>query len=132
MVSGDWTPHRRDDGELLGWIHPEGDHWVAVDVLGRPASAPTEWLDAEAALEQHGIAWLAEPWMLEGEGDRALRVRILEVTPDEDGVPGRIVVKVDDFGDMTRPATAQFVLGWPIPERLRPPRGDDPDPREVP
>jgi hypothetical protein len=129
MVSGDWTPHRRDDGELLGWIHPEGDDWVAVDVLGRPASDPTEWLEAEDALEQHGIAWLADPWMLEGEGERPLRVRVLEVTPDHDGVPGRIVVKIDDFGDMTRPAAAQFVLAWPLPDRLRPPRDDDPDAR---
>jgi len=131
MPRPDWTPHRRDDGELLGWIHPEGDDWVAVDVLGRPASVPTEWLDAEAALEEHGIAWLADPWMLEGEGDRPLRVRILEVTPDEESVPGRIVVKVDDFGDMTRPATAQFVHPRPIPDRLRPPRDGDPDPRTI-
>lgn len=129
MPRPDWTPHRRDDGELLGWIHPDGDDWVAVDVLGRPVSAPIEWLDAEAALEDHGIAWLADPWMLEGEDERALRVRILEVTPDEEGAPGRIVVKVDDFGDMTRPATARFVLAWPIPARLRPPQDGDPDPR---
>lgn len=100
------TPHRRDDGELLGWIHPEGADWVAVDVLGRRVSGPGEWLDAEAALEEHGIAWLADPWMLEGVDDLPLRVRIVEVTPDEDGAPGRIVVKIDDFGDMTRPATA--------------------------
>ena len=131
MPRPDWTPHRRDDGELLGWIRPDGDLWVAVDVLGRPASGATEWLDAEAALEEHGIAWLADAWMLEGEGDRPLRVRILEVTPDGDGVPGRIVVKTDDFGDMTRPATAQFVLAWPIPHRLRPPCAGDPDPREI-
>ncbi|WP_315106484.1 hypothetical protein [uncultured Microbacterium sp.] len=126
-----WTPHRRDDGELLGWIHPEGEDWIAVDVLGRRVSGPGEWLDAEAALEDHGIAWLADPWMLEGEGERPLRVRILEVTPDEEGTPGRIVVKVDDFGDMTRPATAQFILPWPLPARLRPPRADDPDPRTI-
>ncbi|MFJ2552154.1 hypothetical protein [Microbacterium sp. NPDC087591] len=129
MTRSDWTPHRRDDGELLGWIHPVGELWAAVDVLGRPASPATEWLDAEAALDDRGIAWLADPWMLEGEAERPLRVRILEVTPDDDGVPGRIVVKVDDFGDMTRPATAQFVVEWPIPARLRPPRAGDPDPR---
>ena len=131
MTRPDWTPHRRDDGELLGWIHPAGDDWVAVDVLGRPASAPSDWLDAEAALEERGIAWLADPWMLEGEADRPLRVRILEVTPDEEGTPGRIVVKVDDFGDMSRPATARFTLSWPIPDRLRPPRADDTDPRTI-
>ena len=127
MTRSDWTPHRREDGELLGWIHPKGDDWAAVDVLGRPASAATEWLDAEAALEEHGIAWLADAWMLEGEGERPLRVRIVEVTPDDDGAPGRIVVKVDDFGDVTRPPTQQFVLPWPIPDRLRPPRDGDPD-----
>jgi len=131
MPRPDWTPHRRDDGELLGWIHPAGDDWVAVDVLGRPASGPTGWLDAEAALEEHGIAWMAAPWLVKGCGVRPLRVRILEVTPDEDGAPGRIVVKIDDFGDMTRPATAPFVLAWPIPDRLRPPRADDPDPRTL-
>ncbi|MBO0980888.1 hypothetical protein [Microbacterium sp. SD291] len=131
MPRPDWTPHRRDDGELLGWIHREGEEWVAVDVLGRAVAAPTEWLDAEEALEEHGIAWLADPWMLEGEADRPLRVRILEVTPDEEGAPGRIVAKVDDFGDMTRPATAQFVLPWPVPDRLRPPRAGDPDPRTI-
>lgn len=131
MPHADWTPHRRDDGELLGWIHPDVDDWVAVDVLGRPVSEPGDWLDAEAALEEHGIAWLADPWMLEGEAARPLRVVLLEVTPDEDGAPGRIVVKVDDFGDMTAPPTARFTLPWPLPARLRPPRAGDPDPREI-
>ncbi|WP_455903747.1 hypothetical protein [Microbacterium sp.] len=129
MPRPDWTLHRRDDGELLGWIHPDGDEWVAVDVLGRPVSGPTEWLDAETALEERGIGWLADPWMLEGEADRPLRVRILEVTPDDEGVPGRIVVKIDDFGDMARPPVQQYVLEWPIPARLRAPTTGDPDPR---
>ncbi|MEX0161497.1 MULTISPECIES: hypothetical protein [unclassified Microbacterium] len=129
MPRADWTPHRRDDGELLGWIRPDGDEWVAVDVLGRPVSGPTEWLDAETALEERGIGWLADPWMLEGEADRPLRVRILEVTPDDEGVPGRIVVKIDDFGDMARPPVQQYVLEWPIPARLRAPTTGDLDPR---
>ncbi len=122
------TPHRRDDGELLGWIQPSGEDWVAVDVLGRPASDAVDWLDAEAALDARGLAWLAEPWMLDGEGERPLRVRIVEVTPTDADRPGRIVVKIDDFGDMSRPAAAPFVLPWPIPPRLRPPRPSDPDP----
>lgn len=129
MPRPDWTPHRRDDGELLGWIRPEGDLWVGVDVLGRSASAPGDWLEAEAALEEHGIAWLADAWMLEGEAEHPLRVRILEVTPDEGERPGRIVVKIDDFGDVTRPPTTPYALPWPIPARLRPPAPTDPDPR---
>ena len=122
----DWTPHRRDDGEMLGWIRPEGDEWVAVDVLGRRVSAAVDWIVAEEALEAHGLAWLAEPWMLEDEG-RPTRVRIVEVTPSRPDTPGRIVVKVDDYGDMSRPASDPIVLPWPLPTRLRPPQPGDPD-----
>lgn len=133
MPHSDWTPHRRDDGELLGWIRPADeqstdDHWVAVDVLGRTASEPTDWLDAEAALEGRGLAWLADVWMLDGQEARPLRVRIVEVTPDKDRVAGRIVVKEDDFGDVTRPPTERYELAWPIPATLRPPLPTDPDP----
>lgn len=129
MSQPDWTPHRRDDGELLGWIYPAGELWVAVDVLGRVLSGPIEWLDAEETLEAHGLAWLADPWVLEGEGERPLRVRMVEVTPTADGRPGRIVVKADDFGDMSRPAVEPYVLEWPIPARLRLPVATDPDAR---
>lgn len=127
MVASDWTPHRRDDGELLGWIRPAGDDWVAVDVLGRTASDPVDWLDAEAALEAHGLGWLADPWMLEGEGPEPLRVRLLEVTPSTPADRGRIVVKIDDFGAIGGELAQRYVLAWPIPERLRPPRDGDPD-----
>ncbi|RKS92818.1 hypothetical protein DEU37_0208 [Microbacterium sp. AG790] len=119
-VADDWTPHRRDDGERLGWIRPDGDAWTAIDVLGRVVAASVEWLDAEEALEQRGLAFLAEPWILErGEG-APVRVRLVEVTP------ARIVVKVDDYGDMSRPHEG-IVLPWPLPPQLRPPRPGDPD-----
>ncbi|MGN8025411.1 hypothetical protein [Microbacterium sp. 22242] len=127
MIPADWTPHRRDDRELLGWIRPEGDDWLAVDVLGRELTGPIDWLDAEAALEEHGIGWLADPWILEGEGD-PLRVRIVEVVPEGDG---RITVKVDDFGDMQRPPAQRHDLTWPLPARLRPLAPGDPDGRTI-
>ncbi|MFF2631576.1 hypothetical protein ACFVR6_01695 [Microbacterium sp. NPDC058021] len=120
MIPDDWTAHRRDDGELIGWIRPEGDDWLAVDLLGRDVSGPLDWLDAEAALEGHGIAWLADVWMLEGEAPGAIRVRMVEVTPE------RVVVKVDDYGDVSR-HSRQVALPWPAPARLRPPRPGDPD-----
>lgn len=133
MIPADWTPHRREDGELLGWIRPEGADWLAVDVLGREVTGPIDWLDAEAALEEHGIAWLADPWILESEapsaeGDELLRVRIVEVVPEGGG---RITVKVDDFGDMQRPPTQRYTLEWPLPPRLRPLRPGDPDGRTL-
>lgn len=121
-LPADWTPHRRpEDRELLGWIRPEGDDWVAVSLLGREVSGPGEWLDAEAALEEAGLAWLAEPWMLEGVGHAPVRVRLVEVTPE------RIVVKADDFGDV-RASTTRYELPWPAPATLRPPHPDDPSP----
>ena len=131
MLPADWTPYRRDDGELIGWIHPAGDDWIAVDLLGRVASGPVDWLDAEAALEEVGLAWLADVWMLEGETPEPLRVRFVEVTPSKGEETGRVVVKVDDFGDMQRPPTERFTLRWPAPARLRPARPGDPDGRTL-
>jgi hypothetical protein len=125
MLPADWTPHRRDDGELVGWIRAaDDDLWVPVDVLGREASAALEWLDAEAVLEQRGIAWLGEIWMLEREGAAPLRVRLVEVTTD------RVVVQTDDFGAIDAPVE-RFVLPWPAPRELRERRDGDPDGREV-
>ena len=118
--SPDAILHRREDGELVGWILPDGDDWRAIDVLGRVVAASVDWLAAEAALEERGLAFLADPWMLERPGAEPLRVRLVEVTP------ARIVVKADDFGDVSH-ATERFVLPWPIPAQLRPPRPGDPD-----
>lgn len=131
MLPADWTPHRRDDGELIGWIHPSGDAWIAVDLLGRVASDAVDWLDAVAALEAVGLIWLSDVWMLEGEGPQPLRVRFVEVTPSVGDDAGRVVVKVDDFGDMQRPPTERFTLPWPAPGRLRPARPGDPDGRTL-
>ena len=118
-VPADWTVHRRDDGEPVGWIRPDGDDWAAIDLLGREVVASVDWLEAEAALEERGIAYLADVWMLE-RGDGPVRVRMVEVTP------ARIVVKVDDFGDVSH-ATERIVLPWPISAQLRAPRRGDPD-----
>lgn len=120
MIEDDWTVHRREDGEAVGWIRPDGDAWTAVDLLGREVAASVDWLEAEAALEKRGLGYLADPWMLEGEAAAPLRVRMVEVTPE------RIVVKLEDFGDVRRPGK-RFELPWPLPARLREPRDGDPD-----
>ncbi|MFH8251237.1 hypothetical protein ACH3VR_12775 [Microbacterium sp. B2969] len=121
MLPDDWTPHRRDDGELLGWIRPQGDDWVAVDLLGREASAAGDWLQAEEALDSAGLSWLADVWVLE-RGDAApLRVKLVEVTPGRVGEVGRVVVHTDDFGAIDAPVE-RFELAWPPPAQLRPRR----------
>lgn len=126
MIPADWTPHRRDHGELLGWIRPDGDDWLAVDLLGRKASDAVDWLEAEAALERRGLAWLADPWMLERPHAGILRVRLVEVTPGREGEPGRVVVKADDGGAIGGPPTPRFTLPWPAPAALRAVRPSDP------
>lgn len=124
MIPPDWTPHRRDDGELLGWIRPESGEWVAVDLLGRPASAPVDWLDAEDALEARGLSWLADIWMLERDGSAPLRVKLVEVTPGRNNEPGHVIVQTDDFGAIDVPVE-RIELPWPAPEPLRPRRSDE-------
>lgn len=122
MLPSDWTGHRRDDGELVGWIRPAGQDWIAVDLLGREASGPVDWLEAEAALEARGIGWLADIWVLERADAAPLRVRMVEVTPDH------VVVQTDDFGAIDAPVE-QYELEWPAPAELRPRRDGDPDGR---
>ena len=121
MIPSDWTPHRRDDGELLGWIRPEGEDWVAVDLLGHAASGAVDWLDAEEALESRGLSWLADIWMLERGSAEPLRVKLVEVTPGRIGEAGRVVVQTDDFGAIDAPVE-RFELPWPSPDVLRPRR----------
>lgn len=125
MLPADWIPHRRpDDREHVGWIRPEGDDWVAVSLLGRAVTGAVDWLDAEEALDATGLSWLADVWMLEGEGPEPIRVRLVEVTPD------RVVVQTDDFGAIDLPVD-RYDLPWPAPARLRPRRTGDPDGRAL-
>jgi len=118
MTPADWTPHRRGDGELLGWIRPEGEDWVAIDLLGREASDAVDWLEAEGALEARGLSWLAEIWILERIGGEPLRVKLVEITPGAVGEAGRVVVQTDDFGAIDAPVD-RYELGWPAPATLR-------------
>ena len=70
----DWIEHRREDGELVGWIRSCGEGFVAVDVLGREVTAEVDWLSAEEALENRGLSFLAQPWVLELPDGTAQRV----------------------------------------------------------
>ena len=116
MIPADWTPHHRSsDGERTGWIRPEGDAWVAVSLLGADISPALDWLEAEELLDEVSLAWLGEVWMLEQPGRGALRVRLVELTPE------RVVVQTDDFGAVEASVT-RVELPWPPPAGLRPRR----------
>lgn len=104
----DWIEHRRGDGELLGWMRPEGDGFVVVDLLGREGTDVLDWLAAEQFLEERGIGYLAEPYELL-VGDRWIRVRLTEVSP------GGIHLKKEDWGAMDIPELT-FDLPFPASE----------------
>jgi hypothetical protein len=109
-MNSDWIEHRRsDDGERVGWMQPEGEGFIAIDLLGRPVTDAVDWLSAEETLDELGLAYLAEPHELRLESGAWLRVRIAEVSPDS------IRVKKDDWGDMTAPQI-YYTVSLPVDE----------------
>jgi hypothetical protein len=112
-VPSDWIEHRRGDGERLGWMRPDSDGFIVIDLLGRHLTDPIDWLAAEELLDDLGIGYLADPFELQLDDGHWLRVRMTEVSTD------RIRVKKEDWGDMAAPLR-EYTLPFPIPESLRP------------
>jgi hypothetical protein len=113
-MSEDWIAHRRgQDGELLGWMKPVDGGFVVVDLLGRERTDVLDWLAAEEFLDALGIGYLADPYELQLEDGRWLRVRLAEVSTRE------IRAKKDDWGDMTAPQI-YYSVPFPAPATLRP------------
>ncbi|ADG73734.1 conserved hypothetical protein [Cellulomonas flavigena DSM 20109] len=114
-----WVEHRRSgDRELLGWVRPEGDDFVAVDRLGRDVSGPVGWVEAEEVLDERGLLWLAGLWQLTRPGGSVVRVRLMEVSPR------RVVVKVDDHNAVGGGPPPTYELPFPAPATLAPFEGD--------
>ncbi|KAA9107945.1 hypothetical protein [Microbacterium rhizomatis] len=114
-MESDWIEHRRSyDGELVGWIQPVGEGFVAIDLLGRRRTAAVDWMLAEEALDELGLSYLADPHELRLDDGSWLRVRIAEVSPNS------IRVKKDDWGDMNA-TQIYYSLSLPVSEsELRP------------
>lgn len=116
-MHAEWIEHRRaGDGEVLGWILPEGDRFTAIDRLGRPRLSTPDWVEAEECLEDLGLGYLAEPLELVLEDGNVLAVRLTEVSTSG------IRVKEEDWGDITVPLTTHS-LPFPAPQSLRPSTG---------
>jgi len=112
MLPHTWTPHRREDGETVGWIAVDGDDVVAFDLLGRRVTAPgVDWLEAEQELEARGLGYLAGRFTLTLHEDQTLPVRIGEVTTD------RVTVVADEFGgaSVVGADPENHVLPFPVP-----------------
>ncbi|BDI22316.1 hypothetical protein [Herbiconiux sp. L3-i23] len=117
MAPTSWIEHRRSDGELVGWIVPDGDGFTTIDLLDRARiTEPVDWLSAEESLDELGIGYLADRYTLDLADGRARPVRIGEVSTD------RVVVVADDFGAASAVGAnpERFELPFPAPESLRP------------
>lgn len=118
MVDPEWIEHRRGrDGELLGWMAPQGDGFVVIDLLGHPRSDLVDWLEAEETLDALGIGYLAESYELLLDDGQWLRVRITEVSVDE------VRLKKEDWGAMDAPQV-YYSTPFPVGQDLRLARGN--------
>ena len=94
-------------------MRPEGEEFVPVNRLGRDLSTPTDWLSAEQALDQLGIAYLADPFELRLEDGTWQQVRVVEISLTS------IRLKKEDFGAIGGPVV-EYTLPFPAPTTLRP------------
>jgi hypothetical protein len=117
VLPADWIEHRRPDGEILGWMHADGEGFRVVDLLGRERTAePVDWLDAEELLEELGIGYLADRWTLRLPDGTVRPVRIAEASPRG------ITVVGDEFGAASAVGAdlERFRLPFPAPVELQP------------
>ncbi len=83
MIPADWQPHHRDDGELIGYVVAEENGLVVpVNLVGHPIGDPMDRFAAEELLEDAGLSYLAEPWLLRHDDGTEQRVVIVEVDAD--------------------------------------------------
>ena len=117
MIPADWEPHHRDDGELIGYlVAGERDLVVPINLVGHPIGAAMERFAAEDILEDAGLSYLAEPWMLRRDDGSEQRVVIVEVDADH------VVVTDAQFALVVgRPADMVDRVTLSVPtDRLRP------------
>ncbi|MCP2635334.1 hypothetical protein K0817_001980 [Microbacterium sp. HD4P20] len=124
MAPADWIERRRADGEVVGWIVPDGEGFRVRDLLGQERTplgadgrrAPIDWLAAEELLDELGIGYLADRWTLRLTDGSQRVVRIAEVSPRG------VTVVADDFGAASAVGGAleRFRLAFPVTDELTP------------
>jgi len=115
MSRAEWIEHRRGDGELAGWLVPEGDGFHVVDLLGRTRTdEPLDWVEAEETLDTLGIGYLADRYSLRLPDGFERRVRIGDVSTSG------IVAVADELGSASAIGAKPelFALPFPAPDEL--------------
>lgn len=118
MIPAEWRPHRRRDGELIGYLAPaDGDTYIPMTLLGTPIDdAQDEWSAADR-LEETGLSYLAERWLLTDDDGTQTPVVVVEVSPD------RVTVVPADFAlvvGMSRDDRPEIALDVPTDRLQRP------------
>lgn len=79
----DWIEHRReDDGELVGFLAPIGDRFIAMTVFGSQLAQPLDRPDAKDVLDTRGLSYLAARWQLQVDDQTQILVEINEASPE--------------------------------------------------
>ena len=123
MLPETWIPHRREDGELIGWIDMAvaEPKLVPIDRLGRAMDPVEDWFEAEETLDSIGLRFLAERYSYRGGGGshddddeaaHAVTVRISHVYDDRIVLTTALTDAVEDVG-------REIVVPFPAPEGLR-------------
>ena len=114
MVPEAWIPHRREDGELIGWIYMTTAEplLVPIDRLGRPLDPVDDWHRAEDVLEGIGLRFLMERFLFHENGlDTVVRISHLD--------ENRIVLSTA-LTDAIEEVGREIVAPFPAPSTLRP------------
>jgi hypothetical protein len=103
--------HREDDGELLGYLVPDGELVIPVTVFGYELGDAADEYDASQVLESVGLSYLADTWVLSIAGrDEPINVQIVEASPET------LRVKSVDYGWEQDYGT---IIDLPVPETGR-------------
>ncbi|NLG22965.1 MAG: hypothetical protein GX555_16215 [Actinomycetales bacterium] len=108
--SDGWTPVRREDGELIGFLAQDADGWRPMTVFGHPIAEVGAHGEAEERLHAVGMSYLAEKWEVR-DGADWISAQLVEASP-----AGVTVQLVDFFDHADRYGERQ---------RLTAPVGDD-------
>ncbi len=115
MIPSGWVRYlRTEDDELLGYIVPEAEGRVTpVTVFGLALAPPGPRDEAERRLDEVGLSYLADRWLLDVDGrEEPVNVEIVEAGPHT------VTVKCVDFGYEQNYGTL-FTLAVPVDGRLR-------------
>lgn len=114
MIPDTWIAHRRDDGEVVGWIDMTvaEPQIVPIDRLGRPLEPVDDWHEAEQVLDGVGLRFLMDRYVVKEDG-RDTVVRIAHVYEDRLVLSTALTDAIEDVG-------REILVPFPAPDSLRP------------